>query len=119
MNDGDRSFPLPGVSFQHIAYKPGCRDGQWAVVTQFGGALPVGKTLRVHSGGEIPLSQMDPEDVRDADYHHFTGKNYVWNNNCGDTAGLWNGQVWIDKASYDPYPLEGLILVRQGDKLVP
>jgi hypothetical protein len=59
-----------------------------------------------------------PEDVAGAHHHTFTGKNYVWNNDCGDTAGLGNGQVWIDNASYDPYPPEGRILIRQGDKLV-
>lgn len=118
-NDGDRIYPLDGVSLQHIAYQPGCSNGQWAYIMGFTGRLQPGEIVRVHSGGPISLSQMHPEDVAGAHHHMFTGKNYVWNNDCGDTAGLWNGQVWVDKASYDPYPPEGRILIRQGDKLVP
>ena len=58
--------------------------------------------------------RMYPEDATGVDHHVFTSRNYVWNNDCGDTAGLWDGKVWIDAASYDPYPVEGKILTRQG-----
>ena len=117
-NGGDESYDLQSVSLQHIAYQPGCRDGKWAQVMTFKGFLKPGEVVRVHSGSEIPPSEMYPEDATGATYHLFTGKNYIWNNDCGDTAGLWDGKVWIDKASYDPYPVEGKILLRQGDKLI-
>jgi len=32
---------------------------------------------------------------------------------------LMDGTVWIDKASYEPYPPDGIVLHREGDKLVP
>lgn len=117
-NAADESYELQGVSLHHIAYQPGCRDGKWAEIMSFKGALRPGEVVRVHSGPEIPLSEMYPEDAAGATYHLFTGNNYVWNNDCGDTAGLWDGKVWIDAASYDPYPVEGKILTRQGDKLI-
>lgn len=85
----------------------------------FQGNLGVGRTVRVHSGGNIPLYDMNAEDAQGADFHLFTGKNYIWNNDCGDTAGLWDGSAWTDKAAYDPNPPEGVILRRVGDKLIP
>ena len=55
-----------------------------------------------------------------ATYHLFTGRDeYVWNNREGD-APLLNFEPrneTIDTASYDPNPPEGVVLVRQGDKL--
>ena|SRR3989344_8684611 len=118
-NDGTENFPLSDVSLQHIAYQPVCRDGKWEKVMGFQGDLRMGQVVRVHSGAEIPLLQMNTEDAQGADFHLFTGKNYIWNNDCGDTAGLWDGNAWVDKASYDPYPPEGQILHRVGSKLVP
>jgi len=117
-NNGDESYPLEIISLQHIAFQPSCRDGRWEQVMSFKGSLLSGQVVRVHSGGHLPLSEMYPEDAVGADFHLFTGRNYIWNNDCGDAAGLWNGIIWVDKASYDPYPPEGVILVREGDKLV-
>lgn len=118
-NDGTEDLTLDPISLQHIAYQPGCRNGEWRAVTPFNGVLAPGKIVRVHSGNSIPTSQMYPEDVAGADFHVSTGRDYVWNNDCGDTAGLWNGTIWVDKASYDSYPPEGRVLRREGDKLVP
>src|SRR5207249_1698342 len=102
-NIGDESYSLDNITLQHIAYQPGCRDGKWKLVMSFRGSLKVGEVVRVHSGDQLPLSEMYPEDVQGAHHHLFTGGNYIWNNDCGDTAGLWNGVIWADKASYDPY----------------
>lgn len=117
-NVGDEPFSLDSISLQHIAYQPQCRDGKWERVIAFSGILHPGKVMRVHSGNQISTSEMYPEDATGVDHHVFTSRNYVWNNDCGDTAGLWDGKVWIDAASYDPYPVEGKILTRQGDKLI-
>lgn len=117
-NTGDEPFRVDSISLQHIAYQPYCRDGKWEGVSTFSGVLQPGKVMRIHSGEQIQTSEMYPEDAAGADYHIFTGRNYVWNNDCGDTAGLGDGKVWIDAASYDPYPMEGKILSRQGDKLI-
>lgn len=117
-NAGDEPYPLQGISLQHIAYQPRCRDGRWETVMAFQGTVESGRVVRIHSGSELSLSEMNPEDVAGADHHLFTNRNYIWNNDCGDTARLWNGLIAVDAASYDPYPMEGKILVRQGDKLL-
>lgn len=118
-NNGDEPFLLNGISLYHIAYQPGCQNGKWQRVMGFQGSLKPGQVVRVHSGREILLAQMNLEDALGADVHLFTGQGYIWNNDCGDAAGLWNGSSWTDKASYDPHPPEGQVLHRVGDKLVP
>jgi hypothetical protein len=118
-NDGNEDYSLVGIELNHIAFQPVCRDGKWQEIMSFKGILEPGKVVRIHSGQEIPLTDMNPEDAQGADFHLFTGRNYVWNNDCGDSAGLWDGTKWIDTASYDPYPPEGVILHRVGEKLVP
>src|SRR6266545_229659 len=65
-NIGDESFGLQGLSLQHIAYQPHCRDGKWAWLMNFSGALHGGEVIRVHSGAEIPLYEMHPEDASGA-----------------------------------------------------
>ena len=118
-NDGTAPFPLAGITLYHLAYQPRCRDPRWDAVQSFSGTLDPGQIVRVHSGEELTVAQMHAEDVVGADYHVFIGRrNYVWNNDCGDTAALHNGKAFEDQASYDPYPPEGLVLHRQGDKLV-
>lgn len=82
---------------------------------------PPGKIVRVHSGQNRELSVVRPDDLAGADYHVFTGDDaYVWNNKQGDTPLLFYDvkKETIDSASYDPNPPEGVVLVRQGDKLV-
>lgn len=117
-NIGPDSTALSRVHLNHIAYQPGCLEGKAEYVMTLTGTLAPGNVMRVHSGGAIPLHEMNPEDVGDVDWHMFTGKNYIWNNDCGDMVGLGDEKVWIDRAWYDSYPLEGRVLVRQGDKLV-
>ena len=112
-------YSLEAIKLHHIAYQPICRDGKWDQVMSFTGILAAGKVVRVHSGEPISLADMHPEDAQGADFHLFTGRNYIWNNDCGDSAELWNGGAWVDKGSYDPYPPEGRILRRVGDKLIP
>lgn len=119
-NDGTEPFPLDGITLYHLAYHQGCRDPRWDQVQSFSGILQPKKIVRVRSGERLTADQMYPEDVAGADHHVFTGRrNYVWNNDCSDTAALHNGKAFEDQASYDPYPPEGAILYRQGDKLVP
>jgi hypothetical protein len=64
--------------------------------------------VRVHSGSG-PDSVIREEDMRGADHHVFTRKDYVWNNKEGDTPALYNRttQATIDSASYDPQPAAG------------
>jgi hypothetical protein len=118
-NSGNEKYSLVDIELNHIAYQPICKNGKWDPVMTFTGNLEPEKVVRVHSGAKISLADMNIEDVTGADFHLFTGKNYVWNNDCGDSSGLWNGNAWVDKASYDPYPPEGRILRRVGDKLIP
>jgi hypothetical protein len=111
--------PLEGVSLYHVAFRPGtCSNGQSDRIDSYQGSLQPGQIVRVHSGQPISLASMNTEDVTGADFHFFTKRDYVWNNDCGDVAGLGRGSEWIDRAAYDPCPPEGKILVRQGNKLL-
>ncbi len=116
------SFSLTNVELQHIAYTVTHPRGVWLKVMSFKGSLPAGKVTRVHSGGKVPLSLLPQIDVVGADYHLFTGKGYVWNNNQNDCPRLvlHNGATLseIDKAAYTANSAEGKILARQGEFLV-
>lgn len=121
-NLGHASASLEGVEVHHLAYPAGGGQARWEKVIGLQGELASGKTVRVHSGREVPVPELRPEDVQGADFHIFAGRDlYAWNNAEGDCAGLWERgtQAWLDKACYDRYPPEGVVLVRQGDKLVP
>lgn len=120
-NVGNESFSLRNVALYHVAYQPGCINGKWEKVEGFKGILGVNEVVRVHSGGRVSLSELDPIDVQGADYHLFTGISYIWNNDCKDKPSLYSlvNEKWIDQTFYDPNPPEGEILVRVGDKLVP
>ena len=112
---------LTGVELHHLAYPPAGGQARWEKVIGLTGQLGSGKTLRVHSGKEVPVAQLRPEDAQGADFHLFAQRDlYVWNNADGDCAGLWQRDLgqWRDKACYDPLPPEGVVLVRRGDKLV-
>jgi len=119
-NSGITDLSLDNIELYHIAYTREKPDGEWEKVMGFQGILKVGEVVRVHSGGKTPLANIRPIDIAGADYHLFTGKNYVWNNSKSDTAGLWDTtkEVWVDKARYYANPPEGKILKRYGDILV-
>jgi hypothetical protein len=121
-NTGDEVCPLSGVELHHIAYTSSYPNGVWNKVMGFSGNLGVEKIVRVHSGWKISLESISQEDLVGADYHLFTGSNYVWNNAQGDTPRLilrQNGQIYeLDKASYSTNPPEGRILVRNGTRLI-
>ncbi|HUE72852.1 MAG TPA: hypothetical protein VMP01_18350 [Pirellulaceae bacterium] len=119
-NTSGQSLSLTGVAIYHIAYGSGHPNGQWEKVTDLSGSVPANQTLRVHSGSG-PLAQLRPEDIQGAELHRFTNRDqFVWNNAEGDCAALTMAAKFdpFDKACYDPNPPEGVVLVRQGDKLV-
>ena len=119
-NIGSTAVDLAGVDLYHLAYAPGATQGRWDKIMTFSGNLLAGHTVRVHSGSG-PESVIKPEDRVSADHHLFTGRNYVWNNKQGDSPTLFDpaNEQNIDQAYYDPYPPEGQVLVRMGNKLVP
>jgi len=121
-NTGAVAVDLQNVRLYHVAYAPGELYGHWEEIMSFQGSLPRGQVVRVHSGQTRDISVLRREDLLGADYHLFTGRDaYAWNNQKGDTAALSDGSVsnLIDRASYDPKPPEGVVLVRIGEKLVP
>lgn len=121
-NIGIVAEDLQNVRLYHVAYAIGEPHGHWEEIMSFQGSLPPGQVVRVHSGQSRDTSVLRQEDLLGADYHLFTGKDsYVWNNQKGDIAALGDGGVsnLIDRASYDPNPPEGTVLVRIGEKLVP
>jgi hypothetical protein len=118
-NTGTTGVSLDGVVLYHLAFSGG--TSTWKQVMTFSGTLAPGKIVRVHAGRVRDISVLRQEDIDGADHHLFSGEDqYVWNNAEGDTAALWDSGVkqWIDSASYDPYPPEGVILVRSGDKFI-
>jgi hypothetical protein len=121
-NQGDTPMSLEDIELYHVAYPVKGGAPKWAKIVGLAGKLEKNQSQRVHSGQRRDLSVLRPEDLQGADLHSFTGKDvYVWNNEEGDTAGLWrpSQEVWVDQASYDPNPPEGVVLVRSGDKLIP
>src|SRR4051812_41561612 len=80
---------MDGVDLYYLAYAPGAAQGQWDKVTGFTGVLPVGYTMRVHSGSG-PENVIRQEDRAGAEYHVFTHRDYVWNNRQGDSPTLYS-----------------------------
>lgn len=121
-NTGDEDYPLGNIKLHHVAYTSQYPNGVWEEVMGFTGTLDAGKIVRVHSGGQISPDILSPEDFIGADYHLFTGNNYVWNNNRSDSPRLvlkQNGQTYeIDKTSYSAPVPEGKILKRVGGILI-
>ena len=122
-NVGSTGVDLAGVGLYHLAFSPAKPNGEWALVLgTLTGVLPPNTILCVHAGAGNDTSVIRMEDRNGADYHVFLGHDqYVWTNKEGDTAGIWDSaqKAWIDQASYDPNPPEGIVLVRYGNKLVP
>lgn len=111
---------LSVVELYHRAYTTAHPEGEWEKVFNMAWVLPAGDTLRIHSGGKIPLEDMHHQDQFGAEWHAFTGKNYIWNNSRPDTPLLFNriSKLTVDKATYYSNPQEGKILRRRGDLLV-
>lgn len=115
----DKPVNLDNVVLQHVAYSADGRSSWWAKIMAFKGTLQPGHVIRVHAGSG-PESVLLPDDKNGANFHMFTGGNYVWNNDKSDCAGLFvDGQSQpFDKACYSAIPPEGVILKRVGDTLV-
>ena len=119
-NEGTLAVILNGLSLYHVAYSGAADNGTWENVVSFTGQLEAGKVMRVHSGSG-PQSILNAADLQGADVHVFTNRdNYVWNNDRGDCSALQKDSETekFDKVWYDTKPLEGVILVRSGDKFV-
>jgi hypothetical protein len=122
-NDGSASVRTSGFCLYHLEYPSSEGEPEYRlVVTLPECSLKPGEILRVHSGPRRDLSALYAEDRTGADQHAFTGgEARVWNRREGDTAVLY-AQVTeesTDSVSYDPNPPEGVVLFRQGPKLVP
>lgn len=120
-NIGTYDCNLENLILQHVAYTKEYPNGVYSSIMNFKGILPSGKTIRIHSGHKTDESNMNPEDRNGADYHLFTGEDYVWNNIRNDTARIKDVSIGqgIDAAEYIAPPPEGIILKRRGDMLVP
>jgi hypothetical protein len=125
-NTGRVAVPMSGVRVYHIAYPADkTKPRTWELVIAFGAwDLGPGQVVRVHSGEKRALSVLNEADRQGADWHAFTGRDrYIWNNAEGDTSRITEmvtgSEQETDKASYDPNPPEGVVLVRSGNKLIP
>jgi hypothetical protein len=112
-SDGATAVNLAPIELWHRAYHHGQNSTLEQATT---GTLQPGRTVRVHSGSG-PDSVIRDEDLRGADHDVFTQKDYIWNNDEGDTPALYNRttQATIDSASYDLHPPQGEVLVRSGN----
>ena len=117
-NIAKTAINLNGTQMYHLAYLPG--KTEWELVIELSGVIQSGEIVRIHSGNPLPLNQMNFQDTIGANYHVFTGKNYVWNNDKLDKPYLWYKptQQKIDLTYYDAWPVEGKILQRLNDKLI-
>lgn len=118
-NIDDRSISLDGVVLFHLAYTANGKS-EWESAMEFSGVIHSGEVIRVHSGKSLPVSQMTYQDRFGANYHFFTDKNYIWNNDKPDKPSLWYKpkRQWIDQAEYNACPMEGKILKRVQEKLI-
>jgi len=107
----------------HLAYPASGGKPEYQLVVNLPDcSLKPGEVLRVHSGQRRDLSVLHAEDRAGADWHSFTGEDAcVWNNREGDAPAMYEPATkeTIDSASYDANPPEGVVLHRQGAKLVP
>lgn len=122
-NDGSASVRTSGLCLYHLEYPSSEGDPEYRFVATLPEcSLKPGEILRVHSGPRRDVSALDLEDRTGADRHAFTGgEARVWNRREGDTALLYAQATneTTDSVSYDPNPPEGVVLWRQGPKLVP
>lgn len=120
-NTGGSNFSLDNIQVYHVAYSG--LKAEWALWVNLGipinHYLPPLSILRVHSGSG-PVSVLLPVDINGANYHYFTGSNYVWNNDMIDRPMLYDAgrRLIIDQTYYDVPVLDGKILLRYLDKLV-
>lgn len=119
-NSSGHALSMVDVKLYDHTFDVFCNDrGKRSIFTFGEFSLPANCVVRIHSGNRIDASQLPLEDRNGADYHGYTGNNYVLNNNCGDILEVRSqNDVLIDKTSYSARPLEGAILVRKGDYLV-
>lgn len=114
------SLDMSGVKVYDHTFSNVCGDqGRREIFCFSHFVLMPGKVVRIHSGNEVPLSQLSLVDSLGADIHAYTGYKYAWNNVCGDVAELLtSGGVQLDKTSYGARPVEGKVLRRIGYVLV-
>lgn len=119
-NNTTSGINLSNIEIYHRAYTSTYPQGKWEKVFSIDWVLPQGDILRIHSGKEITLSLISYQDRIGADWHAFTGKDYIWNNDKSDAPLIFNAftRTTLDKATYSANPLEGKVLIRKGDFLI-
>lgn len=125
-NIGNEAVPLSSLKLSHRTFLSNCtytgRDEAYWVGSGID-LLQPNKTIRIYTGRRSDAPLMNPADRLGADLFAFAEKsNFVLNNKCGDTITVtWQstyGTSQSDAASYDPNPPEGVVLKRNGSKLI-
>lgn len=126
-NVGDQAVSLTTLNLAHTEFDDRCSIKTESQIYWKGSAvyLNPGQTVRVHTGRSADTAHMAAEDRAGVDLHAYAERdNFALNNRCGDNLSVWwknSSDQWQneDKASYDPNPPDGAVLVRRGNKLVP
>lgn len=123
-NTAGKALNLTGVFVHHRAFEQGCSNPKFALYWQApaGTILPANAILRVHTGKSSDRHHMTSSDSTGANQHAWGEHGWFQLNNgaCGDIITVWfHDTEWhrIDEVGYDPYPPEGAVLVRNGNKL--
>jgi Lamin Tail Domain len=97
---------LDGLALDHYTFNHACIKTGEDRATSFTGWLEYGQSMRVHTGTGTSV-------VEGSVIHVFLNRsNFIWNNRCGDTIVLRDGNNLVDWASYAGGPAEGAILQR-------
>lgn len=125
-NTSGQAVRLTGVSLDHRVYGPFSTEPRFALYWKDteGLLLAPNQVLRIHSGHAKDSIFMAREDLVGAHIHRWSERDLFALNNgaTGDKLTVWHhADQWarIDETEYAPFPPEGAILRRIGDRLMP
>ncbi len=100
------NLPLDGFALNHYTFDHACSKTGEDRLIELSGYLEKGHSLRVHTGSGSTFTEGQVKHV------FLDRKNFIWNNQCGDTVVLRTEGRVVDFASYAAVPAEGVILHR-------
>jgi len=105
-NTSALNLTLDGFALNHYTFDHACSKTGEDRLIEFSGYLEKGHSLRVHTGSGSTFTEGQVKHV------YLDRKNFIWNNQCGDTVVLRGALGVVDWASYAAQPGEGAVLQR-------